>query len=60
MNVEGRLKRVEEKLGIDSQTGPMVLIIGRRGGRKVDEAELERRIGAAIRRQPKAPFILLT
>ncbi len=59
MNIEGRLKRIEEKLGIDSPA-PWVLIIGRKGGRRVDEAELERRIEEAIRRQPGAEFILLT
>lgn len=60
MNIEGRLGRIERELGIDSRTEPMVLIIGRRGGRKVDEAELERQIEEAIRRQPRADFILLT
>jgi len=60
MSIEGRLKRIEEKLGIDSQTRPMVLIVGRRGGRKVDEAELDRRIEEAILRQPGAEFIMLT
>ena len=46
------------------RTGPVRLrravIIGRRGGRKVDEAELDRRVEEAIRRQPGAEFILLT
>ena len=59
MNIEGRLKRIEEKLDIGSQTDPMVLIIGRRDGRKVDEAEVDRQIEEAIRRQPGAEFILL-
>ena len=60
MSIEGRLKRIEEKVGIDSQASPMVLIVGRRGGRRVDEEELDRRIEEAIRRQPGAEFILLT
>ena len=59
MNIEGRLQRIEEKLGVGSRTEPMVLIIGRRGGRRVDEAEVDRRIEAAIRQQPGAEFILL-
>jgi len=58
MNIESRLDRIEEKLGIDSPA-PFVLIIGRKGGRKVDEAESERQIEEAIRRQPGAEFILL-
>ena len=60
MSIEGRLKRIEEKLGIDSQASPMVLIVGRRGGPKVDEAELDRRVEEAIRQQPGAEFIMLT
>ena len=60
MNIEGRLKRIEEKLGIDSRTEPMVLIIGRKDGRKVDQAKLDRRVEEAIRQQPGADFILLT
>ncbi len=59
MNIEGRLKRIEEKLGIDAPA-PWVLIIGRKDGRKVDEADLDRRVEEAIRRQPGAEFILLT
>ena len=58
MKIESRLDRIEEKLGIDSPA-PFVLIIGRKGGRKVDEAESERQIEEAIRRQPGAEFILL-
>jgi len=60
MSIESRLRRIEEKLGIDSQASPMILVVGRRGGRRVDEAELEQRIEEAIRRQPGAEFIMLT
>ena len=60
MDIKGRLRRIEERLGIDSQSSPMVLIVGRRGGRRVDEKELDRRIEEAIRRQPGAEFIMLT
>jgi hypothetical protein len=59
MNIEGRLKRIEEKLRIDSPV-PWVLIIGRKDGRKVDEAEVDRQIEEALRRQPGAEFILIT
>ena len=58
MNIEGRLKKIEETLGIDAPA-PWVLVIGRRDGRKVDEAELDRRVEGAIRREPGAEFILL-
>jgi len=53
MSIEGRLR-------IGPEIDRTVLIIGRKDGRKVDEAELERRIEEAIRREPTAAFILLT
>ena len=59
MKLDARVNRIEHGLGMVSGKRPFVLLIGATGGRKIDETELQRRIENAIRRQPKAKFIML-
>ena len=59
MKLDARVNRIEHGLGMVGGKRPFVLLIGAKGGRKIGEAELQRRIEKAIRRQPKAKFIML-
>jgi hypothetical protein len=59
MTIHAKLRRIEGELGISGTTHPFVLLIGCKGGRKCDEAELQQRIDDAIRRRPHARLIML-
>lgn len=58
-SIARRIEKAEDQMGIGSDVDRIVLVIGRNGSPKNDEAERERRIEGAIGRQPKAPFILV-
>lgn len=59
MKIDTRVKQIEDKLGIGSQTQPFVLLLGCKDNPEPDEAERQRLIEDAIRRDPKAKFIML-
>lgn len=59
MTIHAKLRRIEVELGISGTPRPFILLIGCKGSRKRDEAELQRRIDDAIRRRPHARFVML-
>ncbi len=61
MRIDTRLRRVEERLDIGSQTPPFVLVLSaeEHAADAQYEARLQRRIDEAIRRRPNQKFILL-